>query len=69
MFERAMRMFSPFGALMNARQAGRDGAPSPNGTEPGGAETHASAADEEIADLKAQLDAMRRQVDDLANRK
>jgi polyhydroxyalkanoate synthesis repressor PhaR len=64
MFERAMRMFSPFGALMNARNAGRDDAPAPNGTEP-----QASAADEEIADLKAQLDAMRRQIDDLANRK
>lgn len=65
MFERAMRMFSPFGALMNARKdaAGHD-APATNGAEP-----QASAADEEIADLKAQLDAMRRQIDDLATRK
>jgi polyhydroxyalkanoate synthesis repressor PhaR len=67
MFERAMRMFSPFGALMNARQAG---APAANGTEPAeGEQQPTTAADEEIADLKAQLDAMRRQIDDLANRK
>jgi hypothetical protein len=49
---------------MNARQAGREDAPPSNGTEP-----KASAADEEIADLKSQLDAMRRQIDDLATRK
>ena len=64
MFERAVRMFSPFGALMNARGVGREDAAAANGAEP-----HASAADEEIADLKAQLDAMRRQIDDLATRK
>lgn len=67
MFERAVRMFTPFGALMNARNAGREeGAPPQNGSE---APVHSSAADEEIADLKAQLDAMRRQIDELANRK
>jgi polyhydroxyalkanoate synthesis repressor PhaR len=66
MFERAMRMFSPFGAIMTARNpvTGRDEASPANGTE-----QPATAADEEIADLKAQLDAMRRQIDDLANRK
>jgi len=64
MFERAMRMFTPFGALMNARTAPREGAPPSNGAEP-----NANPADEEIADLKAQLDSMRRQIDDLANRK
>jgi len=68
MFERAVRMFTPFGALMNARaQSGNDaGAPAQNGAE---APVHSTAADEEIADLKAQLDAMRRQIDELANRK
>jgi polyhydroxyalkanoate synthesis repressor PhaR len=66
MFERAMRMFTPFGALMNARTAPREH-PVANGAaaEP----EEVPAADEEIADLKAQLDAMRRQIDELANRK
>ena len=61
MFERAMRMFTPFGALMKNRT---EEAPA-NGT----AEPMAHAADEEIADLKAQIEAMRRQIDDLASRK
>ncbi len=66
MFERTMRMFSPFSALMNARAADREEQPSaPNGTEPSAVYT----ADEEIAGLKAQIDAMRRQLDDLASRK
>ena len=64
MFERAVRMFTPFGALMTARER-EAGAPG-NGAE--GA-VHTPAADEEIADLKAQLEAMRRQIDELANRK
>ena len=66
MFERTIRMFTPFGALMNARQSGReDREDAPNGTEaqPQG------TADEEIAGLKAQIDAMRLQLDELANRK
>jgi len=67
MFERTIRMFTPFGALMNNRPGERDdeGAPAPNGTE----SQHSASADEEIAGLKAQIDAMRRQLDDLANRK
>jgi polyhydroxyalkanoate synthesis repressor PhaR len=64
MFERAVRMFTPFGALMNARDQ-REGGTPVNGAEGG----HTPAADEEIADLKAQLEAMRRQIDELANRK
>jgi len=65
MFERAVRMFTPFGALMAARnQQEREG-----GAPVNGAEAHTPAADEEIADLKAQLEAMRRQIDELANRK
>jgi hypothetical protein len=59
-------MFTPFGALMNAREQREGGAPV-NGAE--GAGGHTPAADEEIADLKAQLEAMRRQIDELANRK
>ncbi len=61
MFERAVRMFTPFGALMKTREDGREEQPT-NGTGEHG-------ADEEIADLKAQIEAMRRQLDDLANRK
>jgi polyhydroxyalkanoate synthesis repressor PhaR len=61
MFERAVRMFTPFGALMKTREDGRD--------DTNGAGEHGQAADEEIADLKAQIEAMRRQLDDLANRK
>lgn len=66
MFERTIRMFTPFGALMNARPTGRDEqADTASGTEP---PTQVSA-DEEIAGLKAQIDAMRQQLDELANRK
>jgi polyhydroxyalkanoate synthesis repressor PhaR len=67
MFERTIRMFTPFGALMNNRPGEREdeGSPAPNGTE----SQHSASADEEIAGLKAQIDAMRRQLDDLANRK
>jgi polyhydroxyalkanoate synthesis repressor PhaR len=60
MFERAVRMFTPFGALMKTREDGQEQAAN-------GAGEH--GADEEIADLKAQIEAMRRQLDDLANRK
>ena len=63
MFERAMRMFTPFGAIMKSRDGGAGEQPEPNGT---GAHHD---ADEEIADLKAQIDAMRRQIDELASRK
>ena len=66
MFERTIRMFSPFGALMNNRP-GEKGDPEPhsNATE----SESAASAEEEIAGLKAQIDAMRRQLDELANRK
>jgi len=70
MFERAMRMFTPFGAIMTARNQERDDTAPANGTAgPESQETQENSADEEIADLKAQLDMMRRQIDDLANRK
>jgi polyhydroxyalkanoate synthesis repressor PhaR len=54
MFERAMRMFSPFGGAMNPE---KDQAPSASG-----------ARDEEIKDLKDQLAAMRQQIADLAKK-
>jgi polyhydroxyalkanoate synthesis repressor PhaR len=63
MFERAVRMFTPFGALMKRDDDERGAEPS-NGTAHQGHE-----ADEEIADLKAQIETMRRQIDELANRK
>jgi polyhydroxyalkanoate synthesis repressor PhaR len=65
MFERAMRMFTPFGALMKAREEG--GGPAANGSDD--MAEPAQPRDEEIADLKAQLEIMRRQLDDIATRK
>jgi polyhydroxyalkanoate synthesis repressor PhaR len=68
MFERAVRMFTPFGALMKTRedeQGGTDASAAANGAEP----QEAQAREEEIADLKAQIDQMRRQIDTLAGRK
>lgn len=66
MFERTIRMFSPFGALMNNRPGEKgESEPPSNATEPEGS----ASAEEEIAGLKAQIDAMRRQLDELANRK
>ena len=67
MFERTIRMFTPFGALMNNRPGEREdeAAAAANGTET----QHSASADEEIAGLKAQIDAMRKQLDELANRK
>jgi polyhydroxyalkanoate synthesis regulator protein len=61
MFERAMRMFTPFGALMKQRDE--------EGNAANGTAEHRNEADEEIADLKAQIETMRRQIDELANRK
>ena len=66
MFERAMRMFTPFGALMKAREAGDTREEGTNGSAEMPAE---GGRDEEIADLKAQLEIMRRQLDDIATRK
>jgi polyhydroxyalkanoate synthesis repressor PhaR len=78
MFERAMRMFSPFGASMGGWDkpmanpfAAFTGAPSDaNG---GGASSPSSSQgsqrDQEIRELKEQLAAMRQQIADLAQRK
>lgn len=79
MFERAMRMFSPFGAGTGAWGADKD-IPNPfaaafgTGARPtaGAAEAGPAASrqrDEEIRELKDQLAAMRQQIADLAQRK
>jgi polyhydroxyalkanoate synthesis regulator protein len=77
MFERAMRMFSPFGASMggwdkqmpnpfSAFTSGSDA----NGSGAGSQASQASAQrDQEIRELKDQLAAMRQQIADLAQRK
>jgi len=67
-FERAMRMFTPFGALMGGRGAPNGAPADPNATPEANAAQQAGhvAADEEIADLKGQIEAMKRQLDDLA---
>lgn len=61
MFQRAMRMFTPFRFNKDEAEA------APNGA---GHEQAATGREEhsEIADLKAQLDAMRKQLDALATR-
>ncbi|MBL9096201.1 MAG: polyhydroxyalkanoate synthesis repressor PhaR [Alphaproteobacteria bacterium] len=64
MFERAMRMFTPFGALVKTREDEHRGEAPANGAEP----PAESPRDEEIADLKAQLETMRRQLDDLVRK-
>jgi len=66
MFERTLRMFTPFGALMPNRKQDRDEQGSPDATAD---QSGGTSADQEIAELKAQIDAMRRQLDELANRK
>jgi polyhydroxyalkanoate synthesis repressor PhaR len=77
MFERAMRMFSPFGAGMG--WANDSANPFAFGARPNGAPESSSSAtsessaspqrDEEIRDLKDQIAAMRQQIADLAQRK
>ncbi|MBI1212519.1 MAG: polyhydroxyalkanoate synthesis repressor PhaR [Alphaproteobacteria bacterium] len=78
MFERAVRMFTPFGALMGGRGGpGVPGAtPAENGAAmpqdeaaAGEASGHNLAAEEEIAELKGQIEAMKRQLNDIASRK
>jgi polyhydroxyalkanoate synthesis repressor PhaR len=66
MFERTLRMFTPFGALMANRNAERD--PADLG-DTSASPLDTPTSDQEIAELKAQLDAMKRQLDELASRK
>ena len=72
MFERALRMFSPFTPGMGAWGSDKE---MPNPFAPFGMRPQASAEesspqrDEEIRDLKDQIAAMRQQIADLAKRK
>ena len=58
MFERAMRMFTPFGLQRAESEA-------PRAASNGAAEQRAKPA-EDISDLKSEIEAMRRQLEDLA---
>ena len=78
MFERAMRMFSPFGpamggwekAMPNPFSAFTGGGAEPNGTgAPEQAQQGSAQRDQEIRELREQLAAMRQQIADLAQRK
>jgi polyhydroxyalkanoate synthesis repressor PhaR len=62
MFERAMKMFSPF-----AMQGGA--APSEPDAKPNGTSHAAPKQSEEINELKSEIEAMRRQLSELAQRK
>ncbi len=69
-FERTMRMFSPFGGSMGSKPM-----PNPFAAFTGGSDTNGSGGtgstqrDQEIRELKDQLAAMRQQIADLAQRK
>ena len=78
MFERAMRMFSPFGPSMggwdkpmaNPFAAFTGSAPDANGAAPSSSTSQGpTQRDQEIRELKEQLAAMRQQIADLAQRK
>ena len=76
MFERAMRMFSPFGASMGGWDkpmanpfAAFTGSASPDANGGGASSSQGSQRDQEIRELKEQLAAMRQQIADLAQRK
>ena len=64
-FENAMKMFTPFGAGASRSD---NGTPHKRGHANGG-ETEHSERDDEIRDLKDQLETMRRQIAELAGRK
>jgi polyhydroxyalkanoate synthesis repressor PhaR len=57
LFENAMKMFTPFGAGMNAESASARAKPAP------------AAQNDEVADLKEEVEAMRRQLAELSQRK
>jgi polyhydroxyalkanoate synthesis repressor PhaR len=73
MFERAMRMFAPFGSGMSAweKQGQNPFSAFMGGSDPNGSASSQGAAqrDQEIRELKEQLAAMRQQIADLAQRK
>jgi polyhydroxyalkanoate synthesis repressor PhaR len=64
MFERAMKMFSPFGVAMGT---GRSPGDAEAGQRAGNGAAEAPAkASEEISELKSEIEAMRRQLSELA---
>jgi polyhydroxyalkanoate synthesis repressor PhaR len=73
MFERAMRMFAPFGSGMSAweKQGQNPFSAFMGGSDPNGSASSqgASQRDQEIRELREQLAAMRQQIADLAQRK
>jgi polyhydroxyalkanoate synthesis repressor PhaR len=65
LFERAMKMFSPFGVAMGA--SGRAPADPEAGSRAGNGAAEAKAkASEEIDELKSEIEAMRKQLSELA---
>ena len=62
MFQRALKMFTPFGRFGQPGGAGETAESRPVSTEP------ARGDPDEISELKLQLDAMKQQLDELANR-
>lgn len=67
MFERAMKMFLPFGGAMGAAMGARAAGEADSGerTANGAADNKASAS-EEIGELKSEIEAMRKQLSELA---
>jgi polyhydroxyalkanoate synthesis repressor PhaR len=64
MFEKAMQMFSPFGgAMAGTTQKPREAEPASK------AEAEKAKASEEIGELKSEIEAMRRQLAELSQRK
>ena len=61
MFERAMKMFTPFGLANAASEAEKPKATNGAGVQP--------KQSEEISELKSEIEAMRRQLSELAQRK
>lgn len=64
MFQRAMSMFNPF-----AGAPGAPGAPTATGAKPAEAPKPAGASETELSELRAQVDLMREQLDNLARKK
>jgi len=63
MFQRALKMFSPFGRFGQGARGGDETAPAAEEAAPAPVK-----ADEEISDLKSQIDEMRKQLEALASR-
>jgi polyhydroxyalkanoate synthesis regulator protein len=63
LFEKTMRMFSPFGAAMGREGESQSAPRAPAGN--GAAETKAASADD-VSELKSEIETMRRQLTELA---